>query len=69
MKKKIDLDHIAINIKDKMDEAFEQFTKLGFTLSPRGFHSLGSINFLSFIFKLGKCFIEKSCSIQIVYIS
>ena len=44
MTKKIDLDHIAINIKDKMDEACEQFTKLGFTLSPRGFHSLGSIN-------------------------
>ena len=44
MTKKIDLDHIAINIKNKMDEAYDLFTKLGFTLTPRGFHSLGSIN-------------------------
>ena len=44
MTKKIDLDHIAINVKNKMDEAYDLFTNLGFTLTPRGFHSLGSIN-------------------------
>ena len=46
----LNLDHIAINVKDKMDEAYQLFSKLGFTLTPRGYHSLGSINH-SMVFK------------------
>ena len=38
------LDHLVINIKDEMDEAYKLFSQLGFSLTPRGFHSLGSIN-------------------------
>ena len=38
------LDHLVINIKNEMDEAYELFSQLGFSLTPRGFHSLGSIN-------------------------
>ena len=40
----LELDHIAINVKENMDKAYELFTELGFTLTPRGYHSLGSIN-------------------------
>ena len=40
----LELDHIAINVKDNMDEAYELFSELGFILTPRGYHSLGSIN-------------------------
>ena len=40
----LELDHIAINVKDNMDKAYELFTELGFILTPRGYHSLGSIN-------------------------
>ena len=40
----LNLDHIAINVKENMDEAHQIFSKLGFTLTPRGYHSLGSIN-------------------------
>ena len=40
----LELDHIAINVKDNMDKAYELFTELGFNLTPRGYHSLGSIN-------------------------
>jgi hypothetical protein len=44
MLKFLELDHIAINVKDKMDEAYSLFSEIGFQLSPRGYHSLGSIN-------------------------
>ena len=40
----LNLDHIAINVKENMDEAYKLFSKLGFTLTPRGYHTLGSIN-------------------------
>jgi hypothetical protein len=40
----LNLDHIAINVKENMDEAYQLFSELGFTLTPRGYHSLGSIN-------------------------
>ena len=46
----LNLDHIAINVKNKMDEAYQLFSELGFTLTPRGYHSLGSINH-SMVFK------------------
>ena len=46
----LNLDHIAINVKENMDEAYKLFSELGFTLTPRGYHSLGSINH-SMVFK------------------
>ncbi len=40
------LDHIVINARFGMDRAEDIFTRLGFTLTPRGHHTLGSINHL-----------------------
>ena len=40
----LELDHIAINVKENMDDAYELFSELGFVITPRGYHSLGSIN-------------------------
>lgn len=38
------LDHVVFNVRDRMDEAVERFSRLGFTVAPRGHHTLGSIN-------------------------
>lgn len=40
------LDHVVINVLRRMDEAAALFAALGFTLTPRGRHSLGSVNHL-----------------------
>ncbi|MGO6694443.1 VOC family protein [Rhizobium johnstonii] len=40
------LDHIVINTVTKMDDAAALFEALGFNLTPRGYHSLGSLNHL-----------------------
>jgi Glyoxalase-like domain len=40
------LDHVVINALFDMDGAEALISQLGFTLTPRGFHSLGSINHL-----------------------
>jgi hypothetical protein len=40
------LDHAVINVLFDMDRAAAVMSQLGFTLTPRGFHSLGSINHL-----------------------
>jgi catechol 2,3-dioxygenase-like lactoylglutathione lyase family enzyme len=40
------LDHVVINVRDRMDDAARIFTALGFTLTPRGHHTLGSMNHL-----------------------
>ena len=40
------LDHAVINVKYEMDRAVPLFEGLGFTITPRGYHSLGSINHL-----------------------
>lgn len=40
------LDHVVINTLRGMDAAAEIFSSLGFTLTPLGRHSLGSINHL-----------------------
>lgn len=40
------LDHLVINTRFDTDAAAALFTALGFTLTPRGHHSLGSINHL-----------------------
>lgn len=41
------LDHLVINTRFHTDEAQALFEGLGFTLTPRGHHSLGSINHLA----------------------
>jgi hypothetical protein len=40
------LDHIVINTLFDVDRAADLMSRLGFTLTPRGYHSLGSINHL-----------------------
>ncbi|MSP02411.1 MAG: VOC family protein [Acetobacteraceae bacterium] len=41
------LDHVVINVRDRIDEGAETYRKLGFTLTPRGYHTLGSMNHLA----------------------
>jgi hypothetical protein len=41
------LDHVVINARDDMDHAADLYTRLGFSLTERGYHSLGSMNHLA----------------------
>jgi catechol 2,3-dioxygenase-like lactoylglutathione lyase family enzyme len=41
------IDHVVIDVRDRMDEAMQRFAALGFRLTPRGRHTLGSINHLA----------------------
>jgi Glyoxalase-like domain len=41
------LDHVVVNLHDRMDDAQALYRRLGFTLTPRGHHSLGSVNHLA----------------------
>ncbi|WP_454625354.1 VOC family protein [Bradyrhizobium cenepequi] len=41
------LDHVVINVMGKLDEAAAQYSRLGFKLTERGHHSLGSSNNLA----------------------
>jgi hypothetical protein len=41
------LDHVVINVRDRIDEGADIFRRLGFTLTPRGYHTLGSMNHLA----------------------
>jgi hypothetical protein len=41
------LDHVVVNVRDRLDEAADTYRRLGFTLTPRGQHSIGSINHLA----------------------
>src|SRR3954470_2756074 len=41
------LDHVVINARDDMDRAADIYRRLGFTLTGRGYHSLGSMNHLA----------------------
>ncbi|CAF0845554.1 unnamed protein product [Adineta steineri] len=38
------IDHIVINTQDRIDEAVAFFERMGFFVTPRGYHSVGSIN-------------------------
>ncbi|CAF0840240.1 unnamed protein product [Adineta steineri] len=38
------IDHIVINTQDRIDEAVAFFERMGFITTPRGYHSIGSIN-------------------------
>jgi len=41
------LDHVVINVNDGLDDAHQHYQRLGFQLTPRGHHSLGSSNHLA----------------------
>jgi hypothetical protein len=41
------LDHVVIDVRDRMDDAAATFAALGFQLTPRGHHTLGSMNHLA----------------------
>ena len=41
------IDHVVINVRDRLDEAQALYRRLGFHLTPRGYHSLGSMNHLA----------------------
>jgi hypothetical protein len=41
------LDHVVVNARDRIDEAADVYRRLGFTLTPRGYHTLGSMNHLA----------------------
>lgn len=38
------VDHVVVNVLTAMDDAVRRFAALGFAVSERGYHSLGSIN-------------------------
>ncbi|CAF3705167.1 unnamed protein product [Rotaria sp. Silwood1] len=38
------IDHIVINTRDHIDQAVACFQRMGFIVTPRGYHSMGSIN-------------------------
>jgi len=40
-------DHLVINARHRLDAAEACYRRLGFTLTPRGYHTLGSINHLA----------------------
>jgi hypothetical protein len=41
------LDHVVVNVRDRIDDGADTYRRLGFTLTPRGYHSLGSMNHLA----------------------
>ena len=41
------LDHVVVNVRDRIDEGLETYQRLGFTMTPRGYHTLGSMNHLA----------------------
>ena len=41
------IDHVVVSVGDRLDEAAETYRRLGFTLTERGHHSLGSSNHLA----------------------
>ena len=41
------IDHVVVNVRDRLDEAQRRWERLGFRLTPRGHHSLGSSNHLA----------------------
>ena len=42
-----ELDHVVINVRADIDEAAEIFAQLGFVITPKGYHTLGSVNHLA----------------------
>jgi hypothetical protein len=52
---RVAFDHAAIAVRDRMDAALGAFSRMGFVLTPRGHHTLGSINHL---IVLGTTYVE-----------
>lgn len=40
------LDHAVVNLRDDLDRGEATYRRLGFTLTPRGYHTIGSMNHL-----------------------
>ncbi len=43
------LDHVVVNVRDRIDAGLETYHRLGFTMTPRGYHTLGSMNHLAIL--------------------
>src|SRR5579863_8642024 len=43
------LDHVVVNVRDQIDAGLEVYRRLGFTMTPRGYHTLGSMNHLAIL--------------------
>jgi hypothetical protein len=43
------LDHVVVNVRDRIDAGLENYRRLGFTMTPRGYHTLGSMNHLAIL--------------------
>lgn len=43
------LDHVVVNVRDQIDAGLETYQRLGFTMTPRGYHTLGSMNHLAIL--------------------
>lgn len=41
------VDHVVVNVRDRIDAGADCYRRLGFTLTPRGYHTLGSMNHLA----------------------
>jgi hypothetical protein len=41
------IDHVVVDVQERIDEAARRYAALGFTLTERGRHSLGSVNHLA----------------------
>jgi hypothetical protein len=41
------LDHVVVNVRDQLDAGLKTYRRLGFTMTPRGYHTLGSMNHLA----------------------
>src|ERR1700722_17659186 len=41
------LDHVVVNVRDRLDAALDTYSRLGFAMTPRGYHTLGSMNHLA----------------------
>src|SRR4029077_18124631 len=42
-------DHVGVNVRDRIDAGLETYRRLGFTMTPRGYHTLGSMNHLAIL--------------------
>ncbi len=43
------LDHVVVNVRDQIDAGLDCWRRLGFTMTPRGYHTLGSMNHLAIL--------------------
>jgi len=43
------LDHVVVNVRDEVEAGLDTYRRLGFTMTPRGYHSLGSMNHLAIL--------------------